>query len=54
MQRLGGLQHVKQLRVINLQQHASDFPSEVGVKCLDQRVQPLTFKTRCAQQEDRL
>ena len=44
MQRLGGLQHVKQLRVIDLQQHAGDFPGEVGVQRLDQRVQTLAFK----------
>lgn len=41
-----GLQHVQQLRVVNLQQHPSDFTSQVGVKAMDQRVQSLTCKPR--------
>lgn len=41
VQGLGGLQHVQQLRVVNLQQHPGDFSSQVWVEGADQRVQPL-------------
>lgn len=35
-ERLGRLQHVEQLRVIYLQQHASDLSSQAGVHVLDE------------------
>lgn len=36
------LQHVQQLRVVNLQQHAGDLASQLRVHALDQWEQPLT------------
>lgn len=41
MQGLGRLQHVQQLRVVNLQQHPSNFTSQVWVKGMDHRIQSL-------------
>ena len=32
----GILQHVKKLRIVNLQQHPSDLPSEIGVLALSE------------------
>lgn len=37
LERLLILQHVKQLRVVDLQQHAGDFPRQIGVGLLDER-----------------
>ena len=36
------LQHVNQIRVINLEQHASNFTRQIWVHAVDQRVQPLS------------
>lgn len=43
-QRLGRLEHVQQLRVVYLQQHACDLPCQVRVHVLDQREETLTWK----------
>lgn len=43
MQGLRCLQHVQQLRVVYLQQHPSDFSSQVWVQGVDQWVQSLTW-----------
>lgn len=40
---------MKQLRVVNLQQHACDLPSQAGVQGVDQRVQTLTWMDRYIQ-----
>lgn len=45
-QRLGRLEHVQQLRVVDLQQHACDLPCQVGVHVLNQRKETLTCKGR--------
>ena len=42
LERLPGLQHMQQLRVVDFQQHSSDFASKVWVHTLNQREQPLT------------
>lgn len=39
---LGGLQHEQQLRVVDLQQHARDLASQLGVGIVDKGVQTLT------------
>ena len=41
-ERLGGLQHVQQLRAVDLQQHPSYLPSQVRVHRLDEWEQALT------------
>lgn len=42
-ERLWGLQHVEQLRVVDLQQHACDLACQAGVHVLDQWKQTLTY-----------
>jgi len=42
LQRVRVLQHVKELSVVDLQQHAGDLSGEVGVHPLDQREESLT------------
>lgn len=43
-ERLWGLQHVKQLWVVNLQQHASNLACQAGMHVLDQWEQTLTYE----------
>lgn len=42
-QGLVGLQHVQQLWVVDLQQHAGDLPREAGVHGLNEREETLTW-----------
>lgn len=45
-QRLGWFQHVKQLRVVDLQKHTGDLTRQAGVHVLDEGEQTLTWKEK--------